>query len=227
MNVIESESLHVNYEGERVATLNGVDLEVETGEFICITGPNGAGKTTLLETILALLRPSRGNIRVFGTEPLKEMYRLRRRVGYMVQNFDIPPETPFLVRDVVLTGLVPKIGALRFPSGDDWNWVRHYLSLVGMGDFEHRPVGRMSGGEQQKVLLARALVSEPELLLLDEPLAHMDPESRVRVCRVLSDIHEEKNSTILMVSHSMDAVPEACSRVIRMEFGKITEDRTL
>jgi len=145
----------------------------------------------------------------------------RKDIGYVIQNFDIDPLAPFLCKDVVMTGRAGKIGYFRFTSKSDWNFVLYNIDLVGMKDFIKRPVGKLSGGEFQKILLARALSQDPKILLLDEPFSNLDLSSRKNMENLLTKIHNEKNITIIMVSHDLDFIPSKCSRVVVLDKGRI------
>jgi zinc/manganese transport system ATP-binding protein len=220
-NVIELKNINTIYEGERTPAIFDINLNVKPGEFISLIGPNGSGKTTLLETINGLLPYTKGTGKVFCKEIKKNKIEIRKNIGYVIQNFDIDPLTPFLCKDVVMTGRAGKIGLFRFPTKNDWDLVSYNLNLVGMSDFIIRPVGKLSGGEFQKILLARALMQDPEILLLDEPFSNLDLTARRKMERLLTKIHDEKNITIIIVSHDLNFIPSKCSRVIVLDKGKI------
>jgi len=223
---VELHDIATIYEGERIPVIHDIDLAVKRGEMVSVIGPNGAGKTTLLETINGLLEYTAGHGRVFGKEITANAHALRKHIGYVIQNFDLDPRDPFLARDVVMTGRTGKIGLLRFPRQRDWNVVREKMGLVGMSAFSNRPVGKMSGGEFQKLLLARALAQEPSLLLLDEPFSHLDISARRQMAERISEVNEHDGVTVIMVSHDLQSIPSACSRVIVMDRGRIVMQGT-
>ncbi|MEF8879222.1 MAG: metal ABC transporter ATP-binding protein [Candidatus Thermoplasmatota archaeon] len=223
-NIIDLQKISTIYEGEKIPVIRDVDLSIETGEFVSIIGPNGAGKTTLLETINGLLEYSEGFAEVFGKEIKKKKNWIRTEIGYVVQNFEIDPLAPFLCKDIVMSGRAGKIGLFRFPSKQDWEQVWQSMSMVGMIDFAKRPIGKLSGGEFQKILLARALAQTPQLLLLDEPFSNLDFSARKQMETLLNRIHEQKDMTIVMVSHDLSFVPDKCRRVIVMNKGRIIMD---
>ena len=165
-SIIELRNVNTIYEGEKTPAIFDINLKVKQGEFVAIIGPNGAGKTTLLETINGLLNYHSGIGYVFGKEIKKNKTEIRKEIGYVIQNFEIDPLAPFLVKDIVITGRTSKIGMLRFLTNKDWNLVWKSMGLVGMIDFANRPIGKTSGGEFQKILLARALTQQPKILLL-------------------------------------------------------------
>ena len=149
---------------------------------------------------------------------------IRKNIGYVIQNFDIDPLAPFLCKDIVMTGRAGKIGLFRFATKRDWELVRHNMDIVGMKGFAERPIGKLSGGEFQKILLARALSQEPKLLLLDEPFSNLDLSARRKMEKLLTKIHDEKNITIVMVSHDLNFIPQRCSRVVVLDKGRIIMD---
>jgi zinc/manganese transport system ATP-binding protein len=224
MNIIELKKIETTYEGERIPVIRNINLTVKSGEFVAIIGPNGAGKTTLLETINGLLSHTAGNGLVFGKEILKNKTKIRKEIGYVIQNFEMDPLAPFLSKDIVMSGRAGKIGMFRFVSKKDWEAVWYSMGLVGMIDFAHRPVGKLSGGEFQKILLSRALAQQPKLLLLDEPFSNLDFSSRKQIEILLNRVHEQHQMTIVMVSHDLSFVPSRCTRIVVLDKGEIIMD---
>jgi zinc/manganese transport system ATP-binding protein len=223
-SIIELINIETIYEGEKLPVIYDVNLKVEPGEFISIIGPNGAGKTTILETINGLLSYNKGQGFVFGKEIKKQKSKIRKEIGYVIQNFEMDPLAPFLCKDIVMSGRTGKIGTFRFAKKSDWDKVWYSMGLVGMIDFANRPIGKLSGGEFQKILLSRALAQNPKILLLDEPFSNLDYTSRKQVETLLNRIHEKNNITILIVSHDLSFVPSRCSRIIVLDHGKIIMD---
>ena len=223
-NIIELKNIETIYEGERIPVIKDVNLTINKGEFISIIGPNGAGKTTLIETINGLLSYTNGQGFVFGKEITKSKSEIRKEIGYVIQNFEIDPLSPFLCKDIVMSGRTGKIGTFRFATKKDWDKVWYGMGLVGMVDFANRPIGKLSGGEFQKILLARALAQQPKILLLDEPFSNLDQSSRMQVETLLNRLHERYKITIIMISHDLRRVPARCSRIIVLDKGKILMD---
>ena len=223
-NVIDLENIETIYEGERTPVIRDVSLKVKSTEFIAIIGPNGAGKTTLLETINGLLPYTSGQGFVFGKMISKHRSEIRKNIGYVLQNFEIDPLAPFLCKDIVMSGRSGKIGMFRFATKEDWKEVWYSMGLVGMIDFAQRSIGKLSGGEFQKILIARALAQEPEILLLDEPFSNLDFSSRKQIEVLLNRINDKHKITTVMVSHDLSFVPSKCKRVIVMDKGKIIMD---
>jgi len=212
------------YEGEKIPVIQDVNLSFQKNDFVAIIGPNGAGKTTLLETINGILPHTAGKGFVFGKQISKHKHEIRKQIGYVIQNFELDPRAPFLCKDVVMSGRSGKIGLFRFSSKKDWDVVWKSMGLVGMIDYANRAVGKLSGGEFQKILLARALAQEPDLLLLDEPFSNLDFSARKQIETLLNRIHEQHKTTIIMVSHDLTFLPAQCNRIIVMDKGKIVKD---
>ncbi len=205
--VIEIRDLGFQFENGP-PVLQKVNLEVVEGDFASVIGPNGGGKTTLVKIIVGLLKPTTGSVRIFGQAPTK----IRRRVGYMPQHAMMDPRFPVRAQEVVMMGRLgqgPRFGGyLR----SDRAAATAALDEVGLGDLGSRPFSELSGGQRQRVLLARALVTDPDLLLLDEPAAGLDQ----RVERDFFDLLRELNKklTIVLVSHDLGFVASFVRTVI-------------
>lgn len=223
-NIIEIKNVDTIYEGEKKPVIRDINLTVRNGEFITIIGPNGAGKTTLIETINGLLQINNGKVFVFRKEISKNKSEIRKDIGYVIQNIEIDTLSPFLSKDIVMTGRTGKIGVLRFSSKKDWEIVWKCMGLVGMIDLAYRPIGKLSGGELQKILIARALASQPKLLLLDEPFSNLDFSARKQIEILLNRIHLMEKMTIVMISHDLSFIPSRCHRIIVLDHGKIIMD---
>ena len=196
--ILELNDISVNY-GE-VTALEDVSLSVSEHDFLGIIGPNGGGKSTLLKVVLGLIRPQRGSVSVFGQAP----EHARSRVGYVSQRSVFDRDFPASVWDVVLMGRYSRAGIMRRYNGQDREAAERALARVGMLEHRGKQIGRLSGGQQQRVFVGRALVAEPELLLLDEPTASIDSTMQTEFYELLEEL---KNTlTIVMVSHDIGAV---------------------
>lgn len=210
MNVIQIEHVDFSYEAQKV--LEDVSLSVEKGEFLGIIGPNGSGKSTLVKLMLGLLKPQAGEIYLFG-EPLSRL-RERSRIGYVSQksnSFNIG--FPATVREVVASGLCGKLGLFRHMKKADWNRVDQAIETVGLTPFADRNIGKLSGGQQQRSFIARALVSDPVLLILDEPTVGVDAKATEQFYELLNQLHREQGLSLILVTHDIAAVSSYVDRV--------------
>ena len=206
--------------------LNDISLNVADGEFIGVIGPNGAGKTTLLTLINGLCTPVSGSVTVLGRPVVVGRHELRRQVGYIAQVGTIDPLIPMNVREVTMVGRYGVLGILHRPAVRDWRVVDEALELVGMTRLAGRPIGQLSGGEQQRVAIARCLAQEPRIFLLDEPTASLDWKAQVEILELVKRIHDARRLTTLFVTHDLDALPHTCDRVVLMKGGRIIADGT-
>ncbi|HYH28213.1 MAG TPA: metal ABC transporter ATP-binding protein [Actinomycetota bacterium] len=206
--LLEAKDVSFAYDGAPV--LEGVDLRVGAGEFVALVGPNGSGKTTLLKILLGLLSSS-GSVRLLGRDPADLAERWR--VGYVPQRPALGAEQVASVEEVVAAGRLVRTGWWRRPSAADEEAVTHALDSVALGELRRRPVADLSVGQQQRVSIARAFAAEPDLLVLDEPIAGVDAESQRRFRESLRHLIEEHRSGILLVSHELGPVAEDIDRV--------------
>jgi len=221
MSIVELKNVNTIYEGEKFPTIEDINLHIEREDFACIMGPNGSGKTTLLETVNGLLTPHEGKVTVFGENIENNGKDIRKKIGYLLQNFSFDPTKSFLVKDVVMMGRTGKIGVLNTVKDSDWDFVYDCMELVEVENFADKPIGKLSGGEQQKVMLARALAQEPDILILDEPFTNLDYRAKKEFKKLIKKIYEKKDLTIIMVTHSLDSVPEESSKLVLMDRGKV------
>ena len=222
--VVSLRNVSASYEGERHAALHDVTLDVRAGEQVGIVGPNGAGKTTLLEVVNGLLPFVSGTVEVHGQPVSRGSHRLRARIGYVPQETAFPPDTPFLVFDAVLAARFGLSGRLGWPTSADRAATQSAVAAVGIDELSRRPVGRLSGGQQRKVLLARALAQGASLLLLDEPTANLDPESKSEVARLIQAVRRDLGATALVVTHEDGGLLRAADRVVTLVAGRIVAE---
>ncbi len=201
---------------QNVVALANIDFDIFPGEILGICGPNGSGKSSLLKAILGLIPLSRGTIKFFQSEELKRPFGYKGRVkniGYVPQVKNIDRNFPALVKDVVAMGRYGELGFFKGVKKDDIS-VEKALEATGMWRFRHRPIGHLSGGQQQKVMISRALAGNPQVLLLDEPTAALDFRVEKDIMELIKELHEEKNLTILLVTHKMSFLRDYTTRVI-------------
>jgi ABC-type Mn2+/Zn2+ transport system ATPase subunit len=201
-----------------------INLDVFRHDFLGICGPNGSGKSTLLKSIVGAVKPFRGNLRLFKKDVMKSHPReIHNKISYLPQIELIDRNFPALVKDVVGMGLYSQRGFFKGLTKEDNQRIIEALKLVGLEKLLDRPIGHLSGGQQQKVKIARALVNKPEILLIDEPFASLDFKVVKNLAELLSDIHQKTDITIVMVSHSLEIIREHCNRVICMDHRVIWE----
>ncbi|GGE06319.1 zinc ABC transporter ATP-binding protein [Marinithermofilum abyssi] len=208
--VLELQNIYFSY-GEQ-PVLEGVDLSLKQGEFLGLVGPNGSGKSTLIKLALGRLSPDRGSVSLFG-RPIRQ-FKDWPKVGYVSQkasSFNLG--FPATVREVVASGLYGKLGLFHRMKDRHWEQVQDAIAQVGLETLARRNIGELSGGQQQRALIARALVSDPQLLVLDEPTVGVDAESVDRFYRLLAHLHRDKGLTLLLVTHDIGAITTYVDRI--------------
>ncbi|PKO21578.1 MAG: ABC transporter [Chloroflexi bacterium HGW-Chloroflexi-1] len=196
--VISIRNLWAGYDNESV--LEDINLTVNRLDFVGLIGPNGGGKTTLIKVLLGLLAPARGEVRILG----KRVEEGRRHIGYVPQVVELDRDFPISVCEVARMGRLGTRGLLRRYTAEDNEIVAEALRKVDMLDLRGRPIGELSGGQRQRVYIARALAAEPEILLLDEPTASVDPQMSTSIYELLGRLND--HVTILLISHDVGAI---------------------
>ena len=212
--IVTTELLSCSYREGRV--LEDVSFQVERGDYVGIVGPNGSGKSTLIKALLGLVTINKGSAALFGT--LLSDFRDWHKVGYLPQSLHlVNPVFPATVHETVGLGL---LSLKRFPkrlNRADKDKINTILDELGVLDLEHKLIGELSGGQLQRVLLARAIVNDPELLVLDEPTAALDPETRGRFYAMIADINRTRGVTVLLVTHDSGAIGEHASKMLYLD----------
>lgn len=208
------------YRGKR--TLTSVSLAVPYGRVLGISGPNGSGKTTLLRTIQGLLPIAAGSGQVCGLDLVRANYRdIQRRTACVFQTLSVDPRLPVSAGEVVMMGRYARTGLFRRVGRADLDIAEESLEKVGALHLKGRPYGQLSGGEMQRVNLARALAQKPDLLLLDEPTTFLDAESRQAVQELVLNIQRQERLTTIIVSHDADVLAALCEQIVVMKQGRI------
>jgi len=223
LSVIDLLGIYTAYEGGDKAVIRDLSLHVKQGEYVVIGGPNSAGKTTLLESINGLVKITHGSATVCGLDISRFADEVRKRVGYVIQNFYFDPFTPFTVEQVVLMGRFGRLGLMNRPDKADYDAVQSAITLVGIEDLAHKAIGTLSGGQQQKAMIAHNIAKEPEVMLLDEPFSNLDFHAREYLQGVFKEI-ARKGVPVLMVAHAFDGLPDIPIHLVVMNRGKITYD---
>jgi zinc/manganese transport system ATP-binding protein len=218
MNVIEAGGLGVSYGARTV--WSGADLTVAPGEFLAVLGPNGSGKTTLLRLLLGLLRPSAGSVSVLGRPPR----RGNPEIGYIPQRRPVDSELRLAGTELVKLGLTGRRWGTGLPGGkvERNRRVAEAVAAVGAEDYADHAIGTLSGGELQRLALAHAIISEPRLLLLDEPLASLDVRHQVGVAHVVASLARARDMAVLLIAHDVNPLLAALDRVIYIARGRLT-----
>lgn len=193
---------HISYERENRVILSDVSIDVKSGDFIAITGPNGGGKTTLLRIMLKLLKPDEGTVAYCASGSENEL-----RIGYLPQKNMIDSHFPISVGEVVASGL---LGTKSVSKQERDRSVGEMLELVGMSQRANQAIGTLSGGQLQRTLLARAIISQPSLLVLDEPLSYIDKRFEQHFYEIIAEL--KQSTTIVLVSHEMTTLAEMANR---------------
>ena len=209
--------------GHKVEILKSIDLNIPTGQFIAITGHSGSGKTTLLSLIAGLDTPTDGTINIDGQDITKlnedELAVLRgKRFGFIFQNFHLIPTLTALENVVLSAELNGTTGATKKSE--------YLLGTVGLQDRQHHYPAQLSGGEQQRLSLARAFVNDPEIILADEPTGNLDSKNSDRIIELLKDLHRVKGATIVLVTHESQVANQS-QRILTLGDGEIIADRNI
>lgn len=199
---------NISFSFNKTPLLEKVNLEIEKGDFIGIIGPNGGGKTTLLKLIIGLLEPTEGKIRVLGKKP-KEV---RSSIGYVPQASQLDKNFPITLLELVLLGSLSKNSFSGICSKYLKEKAKYLLEKTELYHLKDRPFGQLSGGEIQRALIARALLSDPEILILDEATSNIDTKGEKKVLELI--LQNKENKTILMVSHDLEVIIEHVKNIV-------------
>jgi zinc transport system ATP-binding protein len=212
----------ISFSYGRHHVLDGASMAVGPGELVALAGSNGSGKSTLVRVALGLTEPASGAVRLFGEPPAHLAHRWR--VGYVPQRPMVVDQLPATVEEVVASGCVARRGWLRRPRRDDAGRVERALEVVALAELRRTPIVELSGGQQQRAFIARALASDPELLVLDEPVAGVDAESQSRFRDALVTRCRQDGVAVLVVSHELGAVADDLDRVVVLRGGSVAFD---
>jgi zinc transport system ATP-binding protein len=213
MSLIEVKDLKIGYEGHIV--LDKVNFNIEDGEFVVIVGSNGAGKTTLIKALLGLVKPINGSINFNG---LKQEF-----IGYMPQETKVDSNFPASVYEIVLSGTLNKT---LFYTKNEKKLALDNLKLLGIKDLKDKSFQELSGGQRQKVLLARSLCSTDKLLILDEPSNNLDRESKKDLYEIIQELNKKHNITIIMITHDLDHGNLIGNKIISVTDGTVISEST-
>lgn len=209
-NCIEVKGVDFKYNKHLI--LNDVSFNIKCGEYVGIIGPNGGGKTTLIKIILGLLKPLRGEVKIFGYD--LNQFKERFLIGYVPQKITQEAYFPATVEEIVKSGIIAKIGPLKKFTAKDNEAARKAMEATDIGKYKNELLSHLSGGEKQRVFIARALAGEPKILILDEPVAGVDAPSQEQFYQFLNSLRKESALTIIYVSHDLNFIAQQVESVL-------------
>ncbi len=214
--VVDVKGLTVSRSGKVI--IDNVDFSINHGEFVGLVGPNGSGKSTLLLAILGILKAQKGNVSIYGSQPMSR--NLVGKIGWVSQAAsNLPQEIRITVEELVKLGTINSKNMFFRTSKDAKNLIDKSIEMVGLVDQRKTDVSKLSGGQRQRAVIARALASNADLILLDEPLVGIDRNARNTLLKLLDDLCHNEGKTILMVSHDLTAIRQTSHRMIYLEEG--------
>jgi zinc transport system ATP-binding protein len=214
VEVISVEGLSFQYNA--VDVLADISFDLSEGGYMGLVGPNGSGKTTLIKLLLGFQKPTKGDVKLFGYDPagFQDWYK----IGYLPQKIvSFNPNFPATVKEIVALGLVSRKKLPKRPRRADKMAVSHAMELMDITDIKNELIGELSGGQQQRALIAKAIVSEPELLILDEPTTAIDPETREKFFSLLKELNEHKKVTIIIITHDTGTIGKYASKLLYLD----------
>ena len=218
--IIEFDKVYFGYTSEYI--LKNINFSANEGDFVSIIGSNGAGKSTILKLILGELNQNKGDIKIFG-DNIKNFNRWHY-IGYLEQNaYYKMLNFPATVYETVMSNMFCDIGLFKFPNKNCRAKVIESLKLLGMEKYSNRTISKLSGGQIQRVFLARTLVANPKILILDEPTNGVDSETVDMIYNILSDLNKNKNISIIMVTHDIESAAKISSKIFCFEEGNLME----
>jgi iron complex transport system ATP-binding protein len=220
MNTIHLRAEGVAFSYNHKPILDGIDLDLRPGEMVGLIGPNGAGKSTLVKLLSRALNPQRGRVWLDGhaLNAFKQD-EVARRIAVVPQVFEMP--VGFTAFEIVLMGRTPHLGMLKSESARDLEIARAAMQATGTAHLAERAINHLSGGERQRVVIARALAQEPEILLLDEPTAHLDVAHQIEVMEIARRLKRERALAILGVFHDVNLAAQYCDRIVMLKDGRV------
>ena len=202
--------------------LKNINLNIDKGDCTVFSGHNGAGKTTLFKIINGLIKPTNGIIKIFN-ENINN--KIKKQIGYIPQINKFENFLPVNVKQAIEIGITAKNGMFKALSPQDKNNINNIAKELEIFHLLNLPIGKLSGGEMQKVSIARVLAQDATIILLDEPLSHLDVKTQKNILKIIEKINYNKKITILIILHNLEQIPKCCNKIIVMENGEITEQK--
>jgi len=210
---------NINFYFDKKPVLKNISFNISHKDCVALIGPNGAGKTTLIKLLAGLLKPSKGKIELFGKEINSE---IKKQIGYIPQNISVDNFMPILVQDVLYMGFLAKNGMFKKYSKQDVSLVEEVAKKLDIFKLMQKPIYKISGGERQKVSIARVLLQNAKILLMDEPLANIDISYQKDILKIINDTHLNKNITSLIIVHNLHQIPSCCNKIMFVSEGEIS-----
>ncbi|KJR40189.1 zinc ABC transporter ATP-binding protein [Candidatus Magnetoovum chiemensis] len=210
-NCIEVKDVNFSYNNNLV--LENISFDVKTGEYLGIIGPNGSGKTTLIKIILGLINAASGKITILGKDINK--FKERYKIGYVPQRMSQSGFSfPATVYEVIQSGLTPKLGLFKRPRKTDITYIEHIMDITKTSHYRDRLIGKLSGGQKQMVFIAKALVGDPEILILDEPVTGVDIASQEKFYKFIEHLNKTFAITIIFITHDLGVISKEASSIL-------------
>ena len=221
-SILKTQAINFSYNQDTVV-LHSISMNVSPGEFIGVIGPNGSGKSTLLKLLGGVLKPDSGQLYLKGKNYLNyQQKQLAQSITWVPQEH--PTVFPFKVSEIVLMGRHPYLSAFTFEGEEDIEIAHSAMELTQTLQFAQRNFNEISGGEKQRVVIAGAITQEPELMILDEPTSALDIKYQIQILKILKQLNEDKNMTVILAMHDLHLAAKFCNRLILLEDGKIFKD---
>ncbi len=198
--------------------LKNINIDINKGDCVSISGHNGAGKTTLFKLVNGLIKPTSGTVKIFNNQLNNE---IKKQIGYIPQINKFEENIPITVKQVIEIGITARKGIFKSLSNQDKVFVTDIAKKLDIYDLLDVPIGKISGGEMQKVSIARVLAQQADIILLDEPLSNLDIKSQKNIIEIIEKIHSDKEHTILIILHNLEQKPKCCNREIVLEKGEV------
>jgi len=220
MNTLQLRAEGISFAYQDKSVLNEIDLAIKPGELVGLIGPNGSGKSTLIKCLSRVLVPQRGRVWLDGhTLASLDPQQIARHIAVVPQAVELPPG--FTAFEIVLMGRVPHLDWWQNENARDKEIARAAMEATGTWSLAERLVNQLSGGERQRVVIARALAQEPEVLLLDEPTAHLDVKHQIEVMELVRRLNRERGLAVLVVFHDLNLAAQYCSRLVLFKEGRV------
>lgn len=200
--------------------LKNINLNINKNDCVVVYGPNGAGKTSLFKIINGLIKQTSGIVKVFGKDINTSS---KKFIGYIPQTNNFEINLPISVRQVIEIGITAKQVFLKRFSKRDKDYIEEISKKLDIFDLLDTPIGHISGGQMQKVSIARVLVQQSKIIMLDEPLSNLDKESQLNLLNIIENIHKQNDVTILMITHNLELLPKCCNKIFKLPDNKLED----